>query len=139
MCPCLTPSHLDISTSRDLDPISPVSNHIILRNLPVTIEADTVAAVFIDAVTTKLHPAVLFHHDAASTVFENAVGDESRHLTALQDGNARAAVAVYEVSEHVQGLAALHVQADCCDEDTERTFEKEIKRGTPCAFRCRSV
>lgn len=109
-------SHLDVSAAGDLDPVSTVSNNIILHDLPGATETDTVATVFIDAVATKLHPAVLLHRDTTAAVVKNAVCNQSGQLTALQHGDAGAAVTVHEVGENVQGLAALHVQADRCKE-----------------------
>lgn len=119
--------HLDVSACRDLDPTPTVSNHIIFHYLPVPAEPHTVATVFIDAVATKLHPAVFLHDNTASTVFDNAVGKKSGQLSALQHSNARATVAVDEVPKHVQGLAALHVQADRYEErGRERRLKAEL-------------
>lgn len=124
LCSCLNPSHLDVSAAGDLDPISTVSNHIILHYLPVTTETDTMATVFIDAVTTKLHTAVFLHRNTTATVVKNAVCDQSGQLTALQHSNAGATVTIYEVGEYIQGLTALHVQADRCRKgEMKRTLE----------------
>ena len=91
----LIQSHLDVSTARDLDPISMVPNHIILHNLPVAAENNAMAAVFIDAITTKLHSAVFLHHYTPSTIFKNAVCNQSGQLTALQHSNPTSTVTVY--------------------------------------------
>lgn len=107
-------SHLDVSAARDLDPIATVSNHIILHYLPIPTETDTIAAVLIDAVTTELHFAVFLHCDTTTTIVQNAVCNQSGQLTALQHSNAVATVTIYEVSKYIQGLTALHVQADSC-------------------------
>lgn len=107
-------SHLDVSAARDLDPVTTVSNHIILHYLPIPAETDTIATVLIDAVPTKLHFAVFLHCNTTTTVVQNAVRNQSGQLTALQHSNAVATVTIYEVSEYIQGLTALHVQADSC-------------------------
>lgn len=112
LCRCLGQTHLDISAATDLDAVSAVSDHVVLHYLPTAGETDSVAPVFVDAVTSELHPAVLLHRDAASAVVEYAVCGHSRQLTALQHGHAGAAVAVYKVGENVQRLAALHVQTN---------------------------
>lgn len=106
-------SHLDVRAARDLDPISTVSNHIILNNLPVSTETDSMAAVFIDAVTTKLHPAVFLHSDTSSTIFKNAVCDQPGQLAALEHSDSSATVTVQQVGENIEGLTALHIEADC--------------------------
>ncbi|KAG7238378.1 hypothetical protein INR49_030885 [Caranx melampygus] len=82
--------------ARDLDPISAVSNHIVLHDLPVPAETDAMSVVFIDAVTTKLHPAVLFRRNTTSTVFKYAVRNQAGQLTALQHSNSSAAVTVHK-------------------------------------------
>lgn len=94
-------SHLDISTSGHLDPISAISNHIILHNLPVPNEVDTMATVFIYAITTKLNATVFLHCNTTSTIFKNGVCNQSGQLTALQHGNADAAVTVDEVGKNI--------------------------------------
>lgn len=129
MSSCLSLSHLDVSTARDLNPIATVSNHIILHNLPVTTETDTMATVFIDAVTTKLHSAVFLHCNATSTIFKNAVCNQSGQLTALQHSYASATVIVYEVSENIQGLTALHVQTNRCRKG-EGKMERILQTGS---------
>ena len=114
LCSFPSPSHLDVSTTRDLDPISTVSNHIILHNLPVTPETDAMSTVFINAVTTKLHSAVFLHRYTTSAIVHNAVCNQPGKLTALQHSNAGATVTVHKVRENIQGLTALHVQTNCC-------------------------
>lgn len=106
--------HLDVSAARDLHPIPTVSNHIVLHYLPGPTETDAVATVLIDAVTTKLHFAVFLHCDATTTIVQNAVCNQSGQLAALQHSNAVATVTINEVGEYIQGLTALHVQADSC-------------------------
>lgn len=91
-----------------------VSNDIILGYLAGAVKTDTVAAVPVDAVTTELHPAVPLDNDTATAIVLDAIGHQPCQLAALEHGDAGAAVAVYEVGEDVEGLAALHVEAHCC-------------------------
>lgn len=104
--------HLNIGACRNLDAVSTVTDHIILHYLPAATKPDTVAIVFIDAVTAKLHSAVLLHCNASPAIFNNAVSNEPGQLSALQHSNARAAVSVHKVCKNIQGLAALHIQAN---------------------------
>jgi len=103
-------SHLDVGAARHLDPVTAVPNDVVLHDLPAATETDAMTAVFIDAVATELHAAVFLHSDATAPVSKDAVRNQPGQLAALQHGDAGAAVAVHEVGEDVQGLAALHVQ-----------------------------
>lgn len=115
-------SHFNIGAVGDLNAAASVSEHVVLHDLPVAAETDAVAGVFVDSVTAQLRSAVLLHSDSTAAVAQNAVGGQAGQLAALQHGHAGTAVAVDEVGEHVEGLAALHVESHCW----RKTGEKAV-------------
>lgn len=123
-------SDLNISPSRHLDPESAVSHHIVLHNLPVPGEADAMAAVSINAITTELHAAVPLHRDPTAGVFHDAVCHQSGQLTALQQGDAHAPVTAHQVGKHVERLAAFHIQTDCCGKEDTHGQDMRHSRGS---------